>query len=58
MRQWVLSVPFPLRLLFASNPKVMTKALTIVFIFTVRDIYGSWGVIIDKILPLGTIMLI
>ena len=24
MRQWVLSVPFPLRFLFASNPKAMT----------------------------------
>ena len=30
MRQWVLSVPFPLRFLFASNPKVMTKVLSIV----------------------------
>lgn len=26
MRQWVLSVPFPLRFLFASNPKAMTGA--------------------------------
>ena len=31
MRQWVLSVPFPLRFLFASNPKVMTRALAIVY---------------------------
>ena len=31
MRQWVLSVPFPLRFLFASNPKVMTGALGIVY---------------------------
>jgi hypothetical protein len=31
MRQWVLSVPFPLRFLFASNPKVMTGVLGIVF---------------------------
>jgi len=30
MRQWVLSVPFPLRFLFASNPKVMTRVLGIV----------------------------
>jgi ribosomal protein S27E len=30
MRQWVLSVPFPLRFLFASNPKVMTSVLGIV----------------------------
>ena len=31
MRQWVLSVPFPLRFLFASNPKVMGKVLGIVY---------------------------
>jgi hypothetical protein len=31
MRQWVLSVPFPLRFLFASNPRVMTRVLAIVY---------------------------
>ena len=31
MRQWVLSVPFPLRFLFASNPQVMTRVLGIVY---------------------------
>jgi len=31
MRQWVLSVPFPLRFLFAGNPKVMTRVLAIVY---------------------------
>ena len=31
MRQWVLSVPFPLRFLSASQPKVMGKALGIVY---------------------------
>jgi len=31
MRQWVLSVPFPLRFLFASQPKIMGKALAIVY---------------------------
>ena len=31
MRQWVLSVPFPLRFLFASNPKVMTSVLAIIY---------------------------
>jgi hypothetical protein len=31
MRQWVLSVPFPLRLLFASQPAVMGKVLSIVY---------------------------
>jgi ribosomal protein S27E len=31
MRQWVLSVPFPLRFLFASNPKVMSRVLGIVY---------------------------
>ena len=30
MRQWVLSFPFPLRFLFASNPKAMTGVLGIV----------------------------
>ncbi len=30
MRQWVLSVPFPLRFLFASKPVVMGKVLGIV----------------------------
>ena len=31
MRQWVLSVPFPLRLLLASQPAVMGKVLGIVY---------------------------
>lgn len=31
MRQWVLSVPYPLRLLFASQPQVMGEALRIVY---------------------------
>ena len=31
MRQWVLSIPFPLRFLFASNPKAMTGVLGIVY---------------------------
>ena len=31
MRQWVLSVPHPLRFLFASQPKVMAKVLGIVY---------------------------
>ena len=31
MRQWVLSVPFPLRFLFASNSKAMTGVLGIVY---------------------------
>ena len=31
MRQWVLSVPFPLRFLFANNPHVMGKVLKIVY---------------------------
>jgi hypothetical protein len=31
MRQWVLSVPYPLRFLFASQPEVMGKALGIVY---------------------------
>jgi hypothetical protein len=31
MRHWVLSVPFPLRFLFASQPAVMGKVLGIVY---------------------------
>ena len=31
MRQWVLSVPFPLRFLLASKPEVMTRVLGIVY---------------------------
>jgi hypothetical protein len=31
IRQWVLSVPFPLRFLFASNPAAMGEALRIVY---------------------------
>ena len=31
MRQWVLSVPFPLRFLFARDPAVMGKVLGIVY---------------------------
>ena len=31
MRQWVLSFPFPLRFLFASQPAVMGKVLGIVY---------------------------
>ena len=29
IRQWVLSVPFPLRWLFASEPRVLSKALEV-----------------------------
>jgi ribosomal protein S27E len=31
IRQWVLSVPFPLRFLFAAQPSVMSKVLGIVY---------------------------
>jgi hypothetical protein len=31
MRQWVLSVPYPLRLLLASQPAVMGQVLGIVY---------------------------
>ena len=30
IRQWVLSVPFPIRFLFASQPSVMSAVLRIV----------------------------
>jgi len=31
MRQWVLSFPFPLRILFASRPEIMGRVLGIVY---------------------------
>lgn len=31
MRQWVLSVPFPLRFLFATRPRIMGEVLSIVY---------------------------
>jgi len=31
VRQWVLSVPFPLRFLFASRPEIMGRVLGIVY---------------------------
>jgi hypothetical protein len=31
VRQWVLSVPYPLRFLFASRPAIMGKVLNIVY---------------------------
>jgi len=30
MRQWVLSFPWPLRLLFAARPEVLTQVLNVV----------------------------
>jgi len=37
VRQWVLSFPFPLRILFATPPELLTPVLRI----THRDITGS-----------------
>ena len=37
LRQWVLSVPFPLRFLFATEPEALTAVLGIVY----RAIEGS-----------------
>ncbi len=37
LRQWVLSVPFQLRFLFASYPDLMAKALGIVY-----RTFASW----------------
>jgi hypothetical protein len=31
MRQWVLSVPFPLRYLFAREPRAMSAALGVIY---------------------------
>ena len=43
MRQWVLSVPFPLRFLFASNPKVMSRVLGIVYCAVATDWVYAWS---------------
>ena len=43
MHQWVLSVPFPLRLLFASNPKAMGKVLGIVYRATATHLTHKAG---------------
>ena len=31
LRQWVISLPFPLRFLFAAHPQAMAKALGVVY---------------------------
>ena len=31
VRQWVLSVPYPMRFLFASRPAIMSRVLGIVY---------------------------
>jgi hypothetical protein len=43
IRQWVLSVPYPLRFLFASQPKVMGKVLGIVYRTIARHLLKTAG---------------
>ena len=43
LRQWVLSVPFPLRFLFASNPKVMPRVLGSVYCAVVTHLAHKAG---------------
>ena len=43
MRQWVLSVPFPLRLLLASQPAVMGRVFGIVYRAPSRPLPGAPG---------------
>jgi hypothetical protein len=44
VRQWVLSVPFPLRLLFASGPAVMGRVLKIVYRCIATHLFKKTGV--------------
>ena len=39
VRQWVLSVPYPLRFLFASRPEVMGRVLGIVYSCIATHLY-------------------
>lgn len=43
MRQWVLSVPYPLRFLFASRPAIMGKVLGIVYRVIVTHLVKKAG---------------
>ena len=42
IRQWVLSVPFPLWFLFAGQPKIMGKALSLNIHFHMLFLDGSY----------------
>lgn len=43
MRQWVLSVPYPLRFLFASRPMILSQVLGIVYRLIARHLIDKAG---------------
>ena len=48
VRQWMLSLPFPLRLLLAAQPKLVTPVLQVVHRVTTRHLLGQVGVKADE----------
>ena len=48
VRQWVLSVPIPLRLLLAAQPKLVTPVLQVVHRVITRHLLGQAGLKPDK----------
>ena len=49
VRQWVLSLPIPLRLLLAAQPKLVTPVLQVVHRVITRHLLGQAGVKADEV---------
>jgi hypothetical protein len=43
IRQWVLSFPWPLRLLFAARPQLLSRVLAVVLLSTVHGARAASG---------------
>ena len=48
VRQWVLSLPIPLRLLLAAQPKLVTPVLQVVHCVITRHLLGQAGLKADE----------
>jgi hypothetical protein len=48
VRQWVLSLPIPLRLLLAAQPKLVTPVLQVVHRVIARHLLGQAGLKSDE----------
>ena len=48
VRQWVLSLPIPLRLLLAAQPKLVTPVLQVVHRVITRHLLGQVGLKADE----------
>ncbi len=57
-RQWVLSVPYPLRFLFATNPAVMGQVLTIVHRVIITFLIHRAGMTVKSGAQSGAVTLI